>query len=311
MNPISISVVVPVFNEEETVKELVERTTNALRGLGADFEIILIDDGSTDSTRAKIKELSKKYKEIRSIFFSRNFGHQSAVSAGLQHARGETVVVMDGDLQDPPETIPKMWQLHKDGNHVVYGVRTKRKENVFKRLAYYVHYRLMNKITSGVKMPLDAGDFSLMSREVVDAINNLPEKNRYVRGLRSWVGFKQTSLVYERDARFAGVPKYNFSKLLKLAYDGIFSFSYIPIVLVTWFGVFAAVVSFIGILTILGLKIWSSTYIPGFASTSIFILFIGGIQMLSLGIVGEYVKRIYDETKGRPLYIISEKVNIE
>lgn len=308
--PPYVSLVIPTYNEEEVFGELVNRVRAVFQTLNVSYEIVFVDDGSTDSTRAKIKASAEQFPEIKAVFFSRNFGHQSAVTAGLSYARGSAVIIMDADLQDPPELIPKMLELFKSGSEVVYGVRTKRKENIFKKISYKVYYMLVKKMTNSVDLPLDSGDFSLVSRNVVSVLNSLKEKNRYIRGLRAWVGFKQTPLVYERDARYAGEPKYDIKRLIKLAYDGIFSFSYVPITIVTAIGIVSSLAAFVGILVIIAIKIFSDWYIPGLASTSIFVLFIGGIQLFSIGIVGEYVKRIYDETKDRPHYIVSHKINL-
>ncbi|OHA01870.1 MAG: glycosyl transferase [Candidatus Sungbacteria bacterium RIFCSPHIGHO2_02_FULL_49_12] len=307
VNP-QISIIVPVYNEEKVIPELLRRLVYVLAKLSERYEILFIDDGSRDSTGELLYEAAKNNAHLRVLQFSRNFGHQSAVSAGLDHVSGEAAVIIDGDLQDPPEIIPMLIEEWSKGYDVVYGVRVRRKEWWGKRLAYFLFYRLLKRIAVGVDLPLDSGDFALISRPVIDVIKSMPERNRYVRGLRSWAGFKQVGVSYERDARFAGEAKYTFSKLLKLAYDGIFSFSYMPLTLITYFGFAASFVSFLAIILILYFKLFTSYSLPGFASTASMILFLGGAQLMALGVIGEYIKRIYDETKQRPHYIISKKI---
>ena len=305
-----ISVIIPLYNDEEVFTETLKRVAGILEALGNTYEIVFVDDGSSDQTRNLLEKETTMNKHVKAIFFSRNFGHQAAVSAGLKHSKGKVVIVMDSDMQDPPELIPKMYSLFKEGNDVVYGIRKKRKESLIKRFCYHAFYRIAQIGSGKLKLPLDAGDFSLMSRRVVDHINNFPERNRYVRGLRSWVGFRQIGIPYERGSRYAGVSKYNTLKLFKIAYDGLFAFTELPLLIVNILGITFSIISFLGIILILGLRLFTSVYIPGFASTVIIILFIGGIQLLMLGIVGEYIKRLYDETKQRPLYIVDDTINL-
>ncbi len=310
MKTVEISIIAPVFNEEVVVEEFYNRVVNVLSKISTSFEIIFIDDGSTDKTLYKIKKLSERDSSIKAISFSRNFGHSMAISAGLDNAQGEAVIILDGDLQDPPEILPEFINKWKEGYDVVYGIRTRRKEWFGKRLTYWLFYRILKKL-SNLKIPVDAGDFCLMDKAVVESIRSLPERNRFIRGLRSWVGFKQYGLVYERSSRFAGVTKYPLGKLIKLATDAIFSFSDIPLKIATWLGFIIAGGSFIAILAVLYAKVfWGALPPRGFASTVIVILFLGGVQLISIGVLGEYVARIYEEVKHRPLYIIREKIGL-
>lgn len=299
-----LSIVVPVYNEEENFNILLTRTCEVLSSY--DYEIMFVDDGSLDNTRSLIETASKNNTKVKGIVFSRNFGHQAAVKAGIEHAKGDVVVIMDGDLQDPPEVIPKFLEKIEEGFDVVYAIRKKRKENFFKRFCYSLFYKLLFSLSDSVKIPKDSGDFGAIRREVVDAMRQFDERNQYVRGIRSWVGFRQVGIEYERDKRYAGEVKYTFRKLIKLAYDGIFSFSYKPLSFITFVGFLTAIGAFLGILIVIYFKLFTSRDIPGFASTASIILFIGGVQMLSLGILGEYIKRIYDEVKKRPRFIISK-----
>lgn len=306
----TFSVVIPVFNEEENLPELQRRLEVVLRAFGEPYEIIFVDDSSQDKTPSLIKEAARKNLNIKLVRFSRNFGHQAAISAGLDYASGDAIVIMDGDLQDPPEVIPEFIRKWREGYDVVYGIKKKRKEWWGLRLCYLLFYRILRFLSSGTDLPLDSGDFSLISRRAADAIKSMPERNRYVRGLRSWVGFQSVGVPFERGRRYAGESKYNFRKLLRLAYDGIFSFSYAPLRFITGFGFLTSAVSFVAILIVLYFRLFTDKSVPGFASLAIIILFIGGIQLLSLGIIGEYISRIYDETKKRPHYVIEEKVNL-
>lgn len=301
-----ISVVVPLYNEEENLHELHRRLTSSLSGSGPSFEIILIDDGACDETPSRIDELADRDPQVVALHLSRNFGHQAAVSAGLDHARGDVVVVIDGDLQDPPELIPVMLDSWSQGFDVVYAVRRRRQEAWPKRLAYFAFYRLLNAI-SDMEIPLDSGDFCLMDRKVVDVIVHLPERMRFLRGLRSFVGFRQVGLEYDRPAREAGRPKYTFRRLVALAIDGLISFSGRPLRLATYLGLLA-----VGVAS--GLLIWifhdAFAYgksPAGWASTSVIVLFMGSVQLLSLGIIGEYIRLIFLEVKRRPTYIVRDR----
>ena len=305
-----ISVTIPAFNEEQVLPELYRRLTAVLEELGESYEIILVNDGSDDKSLEIMKELHAKDARVKFIDFSRNFGHQIAVTAGMDYASGDVVIVMDADLQDPPEVIPKLIAKWKEGYDVVYAVRKKRKEGFVKRTCYFAFYRLLRKLSS-TDIPLDSGDFSLIDRRVVKELQKMPEQNRFVRGLRTWVGFQQTSLEYERDTRFAGEPKYSFRKLVKLALDGIMSFSYLPLRVASYMGFIIAGISFLGAISTFFQKLFTDTTVPGYTTIVISILFIGGIQLIALGIIGEYIGKIYDEVKNRPLYIVKNAVGFE
>ncbi|MBI3783869.1 MAG: glycosyltransferase family 2 protein [Deltaproteobacteria bacterium] len=304
----TISLVVPVFNEEETVPAFYKRASDALTSTGEPYEIIFVDDGSRDGTLEHLRRLAESDSKVRVLSFSRNFGHQTAVTAGMNYASGEAVAVIDGDLQDPPEIVPQLMQRWRDGYHVVYAIRRTRKENVFKRGAYRLFYRLLRSM-SYVDMPLDAGDFAIMDRRVVDLLNEMPERNRFVRGIRAWVGFKQIGLEYDREPRFAGQSKYPLSKLFKLAYDGVVSYSFVPLRMVTQLGFAISLVAFLLIVYFLSLRVFfGRDLLLGWTSTIVVILFLGGVQLISLGILGEYVGRIFDEVKRRPLYVVKEEI---
>jgi dolichol-phosphate mannosyltransferase len=305
-SPPELSVVVPLYNEQDNLAELHRRLDAALAGLGAACEILYVDDGSRDATPQRLDAIQEADPRVVVLRLSRNFGHQAGVTAGLDHARGRAVVVMDGDLQDPPEVLPQFVAKWREGYDVVYAVRTRRKEGLLKRAGYFVFYRLLRAI-SDLDIPLDSGDFCLMDRKVVDALNRLPERRRFVRGLRTYVGFRQVGLAYERDARAAGAPKYTFRALAGLAVDGLVSFSGYPLRLVTTLGLLTVAVA-------VGLLVWvvadalvNGTAPRGWASTLVAVLFIGSIQLICLGILGEYVRLIFLETKGRPTYIVAER----
>lgn len=300
--PPVVSVVVPLFNEADNLAELYRRLVRSLAPVGP-FELVFVDDGSRDETPAALDELAAADGRVVAVHLSRNFGHQPAVTAGLDAARGDAVIVMDGDLQDPPEVLPQFVARWRDGFEVVYAVRTKRKEGAAKRLGYFLFYRLLRAV-SELDIPLDSGDFCLMDRRVVDVLKHLPERGRFVRGLRTFVGFRQTGLAYERDARAAGRPKYTFGKLVALAVDGLVNFSGYPLQLVTLLG-------FVTALAAGGLLVWvvadavTNNATPrGWASTLVVVLVTSAIQLLSLGIIGQYVRRIFAEVKGRPTYIV-------
>jgi polyisoprenyl-phosphate glycosyltransferase len=301
-----ISIIVPIYNEEENIKEMYKRLASVLGVREFNLEIICVDDGSVDNSLNILKELRAKDERLKIISFSRNFGHQVAVSAGLDFASGDAVAIADADLQDPPEIILEFLKKWQEGYKVAYGIRTKRKENMIKRFSYAFFYKIL-KFVSNITIPLDAGDFCLMDKEIVEVLKQLPERKRFIRGLRSWAGFKQIGVIYERAERFSGKTKYSIGKLFGLAIDGIFSFSYLPLRLASWLGCIISVFSFLGILFVLYLRFFTNTTAPGFSTSVILILFLGGIQLLSLGIVGEYIGRIYEEVKKRPLYLIKEK----
>jgi polyisoprenyl-phosphate glycosyltransferase len=306
------SVIVPVFNEEESLDVLYKRLKGVLKKLKGEYEIILINDGSYDTTPLLLKKLHDKDSNVKVINFSRNFGHQIAVSAGLRYSSGDYIAVLDGDLQDPPEILPKFFKKLDEGYDAVYAIRKDRKENIIKKAAYIIFYRLLKKIAS-IDIPLDSGDFSIMNRRVVNAINSLPERNRFVRGLRSWVGFKQIGLEYTREKRYAGKSKYNLRRLFKLAFDGIFSFSYIPLQFMFYLGLISLILSIIGSLVAIYFRYFTTAYnrVPGFATTIILVMFVGGLILFSVGIMGEYIRRIYDEIKARPQFIIESTLGFE
>jgi dolichol-phosphate mannosyltransferase len=300
------SLVIPVFNEEEVLPELYRRVTQVMVAAETSYELVLIDDGSSDKTWEIMQRLRASDERVSLVRLSRNFGHQIALTAGLEHARGETVVVLDADLQDPPELIPRMLELWREGHDVVYGLRTRREgEGLFKRSTAAIFYRLIGRLTS-VHIPADTGDFRLMSRPVVEALKRVRERNRFVRGLVAWVGFRQVALPYERAHRAAGETKYPFSKMLRFAVDAIISFSILPLRLATGFGFLVSFFSFAYAAHAVYLKVVTGESLPGWASLMVGIAFLGGVQLLCLGIVGEYLGRIYDEVKARPLYLLQD-----
>jgi dolichol-phosphate mannosyltransferase len=303
----SVSVVIPVFNEAENLEALFIRLHRVLGSFADASEVILVDDGSVDESLEIMRSLHERDSRIKILSLARNFGHQVAISAGMRDASSDVVVLMDADLQDTPELIDGFVARWQEGWDVVYAVRRNRKEGPIKRAAYHVFYRLLHRLAR-IDIPPDAGDFCLMDRRVVETINSLPERNRFVRGLRSWVGFRQTALPYDRASRNAGEPKYTWSKLMRLALDGVVSFSYFPLQLGVLIGLAAACVSFIGIVLILYLRLFTDRSIPGFASTAIIVLFTAAIQLMALGAIGEYVGRIFDEVKQRPLFILRERI---
>ncbi len=306
-----ISIVIPIFNEEENLDQLYERLINASPLWKETFEIILVDDGSNDSSLEMMQDIAEKDDHFKIIKFSRNFGHQAAISAGIKHAKGDAVIIMDGDLQDPPEELLRFLEKWREGYEVVYAIRTKRKENFFKRVSYSLFYRIL-KFVSDINIPLDSGDFCVMDRKVVKVLNqSMPEQLRFVRGLRAFAGFKQTGITYERAERAAGEAKYTFRKLVNLAIDGLFGFSTFPLRMATYFGLLIAIPSFIiGLFFIIhrifDFKIfgYSATDTPGLATLTVGIFFLGGVIILILGIIGEYIGRIFFEVKKRPFYII-------
>jgi glycosyltransferase involved in cell wall biosynthesis len=304
--PPEVSVVVPLYNEQENVAELYRRLRQALQALDVAYEMVFVDDGSRDATPWLIDALHAADADLVALHLSRNFGHQAAVTAGLDHARGRAVVVMDGDLQDPPEIVPQFLRLWRDGHEVVYAVRQHRKEGPLKRLGYHAFYRILNAI-SDIDIPLDSGDFCLMDRKVVDALNRLPERMRFIRGLRTFVGFRQVGLAYERAARAAGRPKYSFRALISLAIDGLISFSSYPLRLVTYLGIASASLALVLTVWVLADALFNHTAPRGWASTVVVVLFMGSVQLISLGIIGEYIRLIFLESKQRPSYITDER----
>jgi dolichol-phosphate mannosyltransferase len=312
-----ISIVIPCYNEEDVLEELFVRLTKAAETWDCDWQAICIDDGSQDKTWAMLQKQFEQDPRWKALSFSRNFGHQIAVSAGISHSgSADAVFVIDADLQDPPEELHRFIKVWKDGAEVVFAVRKKRKENLLKRIAYWSFYRIMKKIVD-IEIPLDSGDFCLMDKKVVAILNSMPERNRFIRGLRAWSGFKQVGLPYERQARAAGEPKYTLKKLIKLATDGIFNFSGFPLKIASHIGFYVSILALLGILLTLGQRIFTDTFsaigfstVPGYATIVVAILFLGGVQLICLGITGEYLARIFEEVKQRPTWVISSSVGV-
>jgi len=303
--------VVPFYNEAANVAPLLARIGAVADSLRAqyDYELVLVNDGSNDGTAAAIRDEMKSRAHVVFVNLSRNFGHQLAATAGLEIAAGNVVVLMDGDLQDPPELIVNFLERWRDGYDVVYAVRRGRPgESPFKLLTARAFYRIIKRLTK-IEIPMDAGDFRLMSRRVVEALRRSPERNRFLRGMVSWVGFNQTAIEYDRDVRYTGTTKYPLGKMIRFAMDGITSFSDIPLRLASYFGFAVSAVAFVYALIVVVFKLLNlnpPAYTPGWASTICAVLFLGGVQLMSLGILGEYLGRVYDEVKGRPLYLISD-----
>ena len=308
MTNIRYSIVAPCYNEEQSLPELYRRIKEVMDHTGESWELVLINDGSADRTAKLMRELHAADNRIHYIDFARNFGHQIAATAGMDYAQGEAVVLIDADLQDPPELILEMIKKWQEGYQVVYAVRSERKgESWFKLFTAKAFYRLIYRITD-VEIPLDTGDFRLMDRKVVEAMKQMKEKHRFIRGMTSWVGFKQTGVHYVREERFAGKTKYPFRKMFKFAMNAITGFSYLPLQLATYLGFIIAGLSAIGVVAVVITRLSGSQAFFGQATTLIMVLFLGGVQLISLGIIGEYLGRIYDEVKGRPMYIVNEVV---
>ncbi len=303
-----VSVVVPCYNEEAVIRETHGSLVVTMRDVcNTDYELIYVDDGSRDKTLALLEELQATDGHVRVLGLSRNFGHQIAVTAGLEHASGEAVIIIDADLQDPPEVILEMVARWRDGYDVVYGARAEREgETPFKLWTAKAFYRLINRV-SKVQIPLDVGDFRLMSRRVVDALLQMPERDRFLRGMVSWVGFKQIAVLYTRAPRRAGASKYPLLKMIAFAMDGVVSFSFTPLRLAVWTGFAAIGLAFAGILYAILLRFFTNDWVRGWASLFVAVLFMSGVQLISLGIIGEYIGRIYGEVKKRPLYFVQER----
>jgi dolichol-phosphate mannosyltransferase len=307
MKPV-ISIIAPIFNEKDNLAELLQRVSAVMDSTGEPWELILVDDGSKDGSTEIIRAMAKENPHVGALIFARNFGHQIAVTAGLDACRGDAAVIIDSDLQDPPETILDLVAKWRDGFEVVYAVRAERiGESWFKLFTASLFYRVIFRITD-VKIPLDTGDFRLMDRKVIDVMKNMRERHRFLRGMSSWVGFRQVGVPYKRAARFAGETKYPFRKMFKLALNAITSFSYFPLQMATYLGFIAAGLSILAIPVVIIERLAGTQAFLGQATTLIAVLFLGGVQLISLGILGEYIGRIYDEVKGRPLYIVSESV---
>jgi len=304
-----VSLVVPVFNEIEVLGAFYERATRALHALaGMTYEIVFIDDGSQDGSYAELAALAARDAHIRVLKLSRNFGHQIAISAGIDHAKGDCVVIMDADLQDPPELVATMIDTWRQGFDVVYGVRSDRAgETPIKLLTATMFYRLLDRLTN-IRIPANVGDFRLISRRVVDQLKLLREKDRFVRGLVSWVGYPQTGITYKRDRRFAGATKYPFRKMIRFASDGITSFSTMPLKLATWLGYASAVLAVLYLISVFVQKLLGYT-VDGWATIMVAMLFMGSVQLICIGILGEYIGRVFNEVKPRPMYVIEEDLH--
>lgn len=303
-----LSVVLPLFNEEETIPELERRLPPVLSSLGVPYEIVVVNDGSSDASLDLLRRATSRIPQMRVVDLSRNFGHQAALLAGLAHARGRAIVMMDADLQDPPEEIPRMLERWRGGAHVVYAVRHKRKEGLLKRAAYGLYYRLL-KAVSFVPIPVDSGDFGLVDRRVVDLILSLPEKKKFLRGLRAWAGFRQERHDYERAPRFAGEPKYTLVKLMRLALDGLLAYSYVPLRAAYVVGLVVSAGAFVLAGVYVFQRLFTSVEMPrGFTTLAVLNLFLGGVQLIFMGVIGEYIGRIYEEVKGRPTYVVREVI---
>ncbi|HYE82827.1 MAG TPA: glycosyltransferase family 2 protein [Clostridia bacterium] len=311
MNNKLISIVIPMYYEEKVAEECYKRLKRVMDGCGYEYELVFVNDGSRDGTLDILEQLAGLDKKVRVLSFSRNFGHQVAVTAGIDKARGAAVVIIDADLQDPPELIMEMLKLWEQGYEVVYAKRKRRKgESVFKRVTARLFYRVLDKL-SDTRIPLDTGDFRLIDAKVADELRRMREKNRFLRGMVSWIGFKQTPIEYEREERFAGETKYPLKKMIKLALDGIISFSSKPLKLSQYLGFFAVICAIaVFIYSIVYRLVVGANLVSGWASIMTTVAFLGGVQLIAIGILGEYIGRMYEESKDRPLYIIEKEINI-
>lgn len=302
----TFTIIAPIYNELESIPELYPRIRDVMDQTGEPWELVLVDDGSTDGSTDVIRKLGDNDERVRPVIFARNFGHQIAVTAGMDFSRGDAVVIIDADLQDPPEVILDLISKWREGYQVVYAVREEREgETWFKKTTASFFYRLINRITD-VEIPLDTGDFRLMDHKVVQVMNRMREKHRFPRGMSAWVGFRQIGVQYKRKPRFAGETKYPLKKMIRLALNAITSFSYFPLQLATYIGFISAGLSVLAIPVVAILRLVTGTALFGQATTLVIVLFLGGVQLISLGIIGEYIGRIYDEAKGRPLYIVAD-----
>lgn len=300
------SVIAPVYNEIGCVDEFFQQVSSVMKTLNESWELVFVDDGSTDGSTNAIREIAEKDAHVHPVIFARNFGHQIAVTAGLDYSRGDAAIIIDADLQDPPAVMLDLIKKWKEGFEVVYAVRRKREgEGWFKLFTASLFYRVIYRITD-VKIPLDTGDFRLIDRKVVDVMGQMRERHRFLRGMAAWVGYRQVGVEYDRKERFAGKTKYPFGKMLTLALNAITSFSYFPLQMATYFGFLSASISILAIPLVVVLRLSNNAALLGQATTLIAVLFLGGVQLITLGILGEYIGRIYDESKGRPLYIVSE-----
>jgi dolichol-phosphate mannosyltransferase len=302
-----LSIVIPVFNEEKNLPSLYTRLKQALEAIPGQHELIFVNDGSSDGSLQHIRQLADSDKSVKYIDFSRNFGHQVAVSAGIDHCTGEAVVIIDADLQDPPELIPSLWHKMKEGYEVVYARRKKRAgEGAMKKLTAKLFYRSLARITN-IDIPLDTGDFRIMSRKIVQVLQQMPEQHKFLRAQIAWAGFAQTSIEYDRDPRNAGASGYTYRKMIRLALDGITGFSNLPLKMATIAGFLVSGITFLVSLYALYSRFVSKDYVPGWTSLILAVLFIGGVQLISIGIIGEYISRISTNVRKRPLYVIQEK----
>lgn len=308
-SPPELTVVIPIYNEEENLSALFDRLISVLEGANIDFEILFVDDGSSDESPQMLNDLEASDKRVRVIGLARNFGHQVAITAGLDFARGRAVAVMDADLQDPPEVLPDFIAKWREGHEVVYAVRAQRKEGWLKKICYATFYRLLRQV-SNIDIPLDAGDFCIMDRRVVDLLNSMPERNRFVRGIRSWVGLRQVGVPFERQKRHAGSSKYTIERLMLLALDGLISFSYVPLRIITLLGLSVSLLSLFMAAFFFIKKLLFALNPPGYASIIVSIFFLAGIQLITLGVIGEYVGRIFEEAKRRPLYVVGRMTGL-
>jgi polyisoprenyl-phosphate glycosyltransferase len=308
---ILVTIVIPVYNEAEVLPTLYDRLTRVLEGLVESYEIIFVNDGSQDDSALFLRDFQARDARVKFLNFSRNFGHQIAITAGLDYSSGQTVVVMDADLQDPPEVIPQLIEQWRKGYDIVFAVRAKRQgEGFFKRATAALFYRLFRRMAA-TEIPLDAGDFRLMSRRAVEALQSIRERNRFIRGLAGWIGFRQTAVTYVRDVRQAGETKYPLKKMLRFALNGLLSFSVVPLQLASYLGFLISSIGFFYIVYAIGLKLFTDQVVLGWTSVMVAVLFLGGVQLVSLGIIGEYIGRIYEEVKQRPLYVVDEAKGFE
>ncbi|MGB3758828.1 MAG: glycosyltransferase family 2 protein [Rivularia sp. (in: cyanobacteria)] len=303
----TVSIIIPIYNEEENIPELYHRLQSVIEQIDGEAEVIFIDDGSRDNSLNLMRQIYERDYRVKYISLARNFGHQIAVTAGLNNVKGEAVIVMDADLQDPPELVLPMIEKWRQGYQVVYAQRlSRKKESALKRFTAYAFYRILRRLAD-VNIPPDTGDFCLMDREIVDILNAMPERNRYIRGLRAWVGFQQTAIPFERDPRFAGKVKYSFAKSWALAINGIISFSRVPLKLATYLGMLSAVAALLMILLVLYWRLFDpASPLIGYTLITIALFFLGSVQLFCIGILGEYIGRIYEEVKGRPIYTVKE-----
>lgn len=305
---LDISIIVPLYNEEAVFEQLIQRLISVIDTTSFNCEVILINDGSSDKTDQLIEQICKKDKRFTGVLLSRNHGHQLAVSAGLNFVRGKKgAMIIDGDLQDPPELVNDFYKLLTEGYDVIYAIRKNRKESFLKKISYSLYYRFQKKISS-FKIPIDSGDFSMLSRRVVDTINSMPEQSRYLRGMRAWVGYRQIGYEYNRDERQAGETKYSWGKLFELAFNGIFNFSDFPVKIITRLGFFTVVFSLVYFAYNIYRKFAYNDVPQGFTATILAIILFSGVQMISLGLIGEYVLRIYNQVRNRPLFVIDKVI---